>query len=80
MLISFACMSEKVPGETCLPFSPEEDLFVAEELSWAGPYLESPALSLGGNFGGSILLLCLSALWGGPALSPVPPPFLPHRV
>lgn len=36
MLISFACMSEKAAGETCLPF-PEGDLFVAVEWSRPGP-------------------------------------------
>lgn len=63
MLISFACMSEKVPGETCLPFpggGPICDCGL--ELGWV--YLGSQALSLGGNLWPPFLLFCLSALWG----------------
>lgn len=81
MLISFACMSEKVPGELCLPSSAPRRgpcLWLARgqeaaELSlarllWAN--LGSQAVALHGE----AQLSCLAALWpvGSPALLSVP--------
>lgn len=63
MLISFACMSEEVPGEMCLPFPGGGPVCGhAVEPAWA--YLGSQALSLSGNLAPPILIFCLSALWG----------------
>ena len=69
MLISFACMSEKVPGESvCLSPGGGPVCGCGAELGWA--YLGSQALSLGGNLGSPILLFCLSVFLGGLGFAP----------
>lgn len=73
MLISFACMSEKVPGGMCLPFPGRGTCLW--RWSWAGPGLPGePGSEPGWEFRRphpAFLFLCPL---GGLALLPVPPP------
>lgn len=78
MLISFACMSEKVPGETCLPFpggGPVCDCGL--ELGWA--YLGSQTLSLGGKLRLPLPAFLSFRPLGGLALLTVPTPLVPRH-